>query len=132
MGTTVGRSGPSDMPPAGDAGRRRHLLVFSQVYVPDPASVGQYMADAAEALAAGGWRVTVFTADRGYDDPSVRFPRRESRAGVEIHRLPGSSMGKRTLLHRLAGQLSFCLQAITRGIFAGRVDDVLVTTSPPM
>ena len=50
------------------------LLVLSQVYVPDPASVGQHMADAAQSMAARGYRVRVLTAGRGYDDPSVKYP----------------------------------------------------------
>jgi len=70
------------------------LLVSSQVYPPDPAAVGQHIADAAEALHRRGWRVVVYTAGRGYDDPSVRYPARETRAGVEVCRLPLSSFGK--------------------------------------
>ena len=48
------------------------LLVLSQVYVPDPASVGQHMADAAQSMAARGYDVRVLTSGRGYDDPSVK------------------------------------------------------------
>ena len=57
------------------------LLVISQVYPPDPAAVGQHLADAAEAMVRRGWRVVVYTAGRGYDDPSIRYPAREMRAG---------------------------------------------------
>ncbi len=108
------------------------LLLISQVYVPDPASVGQHMADAAEAMAARGWRVRVFTANRGYDNPAERFPDREMLNGVDVCRLPLSSLGKKTILHRLAGQLSFCLQAMVRGLFMPGLDCIFVTTSPPM
>jgi len=108
------------------------ILIVTQVYVPDPASVGQHMADAAEELARRGHRVIVFSANRGYDNPEERFPGREQRGGVEIFRLPFSSLGKRTIVHRLAGQLSFCLQAFVRGLFVRRLEVVLVTTSPPM
>jgi hypothetical protein len=49
--------------------RKQKTFVFlSQVYVPDPAAVGQHLADVAEELARAGQRVIVLTADRGYDD----------------------------------------------------------------
>ena len=61
---------------------RPRLLIISQVYVPDTAAVGQYMADVATEMAARGWDVVVYTSARGYDDPSVRFPARETSGGV--------------------------------------------------
>lgn len=111
---------------------QRHLLLVSQVYLPDPAAVGQYMADVAEEMTREGWRVTVLTSQRGYDDPNQVFPRSETLNGVTVKRLPFSSFGKKTILHRLVGQFLFCLQASLRGIFCGRLDSILVTTSPPV
>lgn len=114
------------------ANPRATLLVISQVYVPDPASVGQHMADAAECLAARGHRVRVLTSARGYELPNVVYPRHEVRAGVEIRRLPLSSFGKRTLLHRLIGQLLFLIQVTFKGLTCRRLAGILVSTSPPM
>jgi colanic acid biosynthesis glycosyl transferase WcaI len=108
------------------------LLVVSQVYVPDPAAVGQHMASAAEALVARGHEVKVLTADRGYDDPSIRYAGLERRGGVEVRRLPFSSLGKSSLPVRLAGMLSFLGQACLRALFQRRLDAILVSTSPPM
>jgi len=108
------------------------ILVLSQVYVPDPASVGQHMADAAEELARRGFSVRVLTSGRGYEDPSVRYAPRETRGGVDIVRLPLASFGKKTLLHRLLGQGLFLLQSIIRGVFIRRLTNILVSTSPPM
>jgi colanic acid biosynthesis glycosyl transferase WcaI len=118
------------MPPG--AGGQSTLLVLSQVYLPDPASVGQHMADAASAMAARGHRTVVVTADRGYDDPTHRFRRREQLAGVEIRRLPFSSFGKGSIVMRVLGGLSFALQAIWAGLRIGPIDGVLVSTSPPL
>ena len=112
--------------------RRRTLLVLSQVYVPDPASVGQHMADAAVEMVRRGWRVIVLTSRDGYDDPSIRYPSRETRDGVDIRRLRWCSFGKRSILVRLLGGLSFVLQAIVRGFWLGPLDVVLVSTAPPM
>src|SRR5262245_40021051 len=78
--------------------RRRRLLIFSQVYVPDPACVGQHIADVAAEMVRRGYDVRVYTANRGYDDPSIKYPARETIRGVDIRRLPFSSFGKRSLL----------------------------------
>ncbi|GHC04774.1 glycosyltransferase family 4 protein [Cerasicoccus arenae] len=111
---------------------KKRLLMISQVYVPDPAAVGQYMAEAAEALAERDWQVRVLTADHGYDDPTQRFPSHEELGGVSIRRLPFSSLGKASMKQRLAGQLLFCAQAFIHAVFTRKLDAVLVTTSPPM
>jgi glycosyltransferase involved in cell wall biosynthesis len=108
------------------------ILFVTQVYPPDPAAVGQQLADVAVDLAARGRSVTVLTADRGYDDPTLRYPRRETRDGVRILRLPWSSFGKRSMSVRLAGGLSFLLQATFRALFARGLSRVVVTTVPVM
>jgi len=107
-------------------------LLISQVYAPDAASVGQHMADTAAALARRGNRVVVVTADRGYDDPSVRYPRREVREGVEVRRVPLSSFGKKSIAVRVLGGLIFVAQAVLHGLTLRRLETVVVTTSPPM
>jgi hypothetical protein len=112
--------------------RLPRILIISQVYVPDPTSVGQHMADAAEELARRGYDVRVLTSARGYDDPTVKYPRRERLRGVDVIRLPFSSFGKRTILLRLLGQASFLFQAILRGCLTPRLSKLLVSTSPPM
>ena len=108
------------------------LLILSQVYVPDPASVGQHMADAAAELHRRGWRVAVLTANRGYDDPAVVYPPRETIDGVDVRRLPWSSFGKKSIPLRLLGGFSFMMQAIVRGLFTRNLRAILVSTSPPM
>ena len=108
------------------------ILVISQVYVPDPASVGQHMHDTAVELARRGARVVVYAANRGYDDPSRRYPAREVRDGVEIRRLPLSSFGKASIAARMIAGISFVIQATLRGLFLSGLERVLVSTSPPM
>jgi glycosyltransferase involved in cell wall biosynthesis len=111
---------------------RQTFLILSQVYVPDPASVGQHMAGAAAELARRGHRVIVLTSDRGYDEPSRRYPAREVLDGVHVRRMPWCSFGKGSMLTRLLGALSFLFQACMRGLFVRNVDIVVVSTSPPM
>ncbi len=108
------------------------LLILSQVYPPDPASVGQHIADVAVAMVKRGYRVVVLTANRGYNDPSVKYASSELRDGVSVRRLPLSSFGKRSIVLRLLGQGSFLIQCIVRGLFVGRLSCLLVSTSPPM
>ncbi len=112
--------------------RQRTLLILTQVYVPDPASVGQHMADAAAEMVRRGWRVVVLTARRGYDDPTVKYAARETIAGVEVRRLPLSSFGKKIFMLRILAAVLFMVQTVWRGIFTRRVECLLVSTSPPM
>src|SRR5438874_91741 len=97
---------PSPIPPS-PASSRKTLLIFSQVFIPDPASVGQHMADVAVEMARRGHRVFVYASARGYDNPAVRYPPNETIQGVKIRRLPLSSFGKRSILTRLIGTISF-------------------------
>ncbi|MEP6781701.1 MAG: glycosyltransferase family 4 protein [Gemmatimonadaceae bacterium] len=108
------------------------FLLISQVYVPDPASVGQHMAGAAAELVKRGHRAIVITSARGYDNPSIKYPSREIRDGVEIRRVPFASFGKGSMTLRLVGALLFLFQALLHGLFLRNVGTIVVTTSPPM
>ncbi|HZI99493.1 MAG TPA: glycosyltransferase family 4 protein [Gemmatimonadaceae bacterium] len=112
---------------------RKHSYVFiTQVYVPDPNATGQHLADVAEELARRGHDVTVYTSNRGYDEPSNYYPAKETRAGVRIRRVPFSHFGKSSIGVRIAGGLSFVAQSVARAIVRRHVDAVIVSTSPPM
>ncbi len=107
------------------------VLLISQVYVPDPAAVGTHFADVAEEMARRGWKVKVLTSARAYEDPSIRFPGRETRAGTDIRRFPLSSFGKRSIAVRLLAQAIFMTQALVSAIFTRELSVVVVSTSPP-
>ncbi len=124
MNTPTGRR---ELPSAANT-----VLIISQVFVPDPAAVGQYMADVAGGLVEKGFRVRVLTANRGYDDPSIVYPRRSNIDGIEVHRLGWSSFGKKNLLVRIVAQLSFLYQSIILGLFTSELQSILIMTSPPM
>ena len=108
------------------------LVIISQVYPPDPTAVGQYMRDVAVEMAARGHRVIVYTSNRGYEDPTLKFARREVREGVDVRRIPLSGFGKSSILVRILGGLSFTVQATLRSLFVRRMKWMLVSTSPPM
>ncbi|HMB94908.1 MAG TPA: glycosyltransferase family 4 protein, partial [Tepidisphaeraceae bacterium] len=112
--------------------RRRTLLIFSQVFIPDPASVGQHMADVAIEMARRGYDVRVITANRGYDDPKMKYADFEYLHGVHIRRLPFSSFGKKNIFTRVVGTASFMIQAIWHGMFTFNLCGVFFSTSPPL
>ncbi|NNC93539.1 MAG: glycosyltransferase family 4 protein [Acidimicrobiia bacterium] len=112
--------------------RRGRLLVISQVYLPDPASVGQHLAGLCEALVEEGHAVMVLTAKRGYDDPGMHYPSRETLDGVRVHRLPWASLGKLTLRRRLLAGVLFVLQSTWIGLTTRRITGVVIATSPPL
>lgn len=114
------------------AARPETVLILSQVYVPDPAANGQYLHDAAQELVRRGHRVVVLTADRGYDDPRVRYPRRERRDGVEIRRVRWSNFGKRSLAIRALAMMIFMFHCVVASIAMPGVTVLLVATSPPL
>jgi glycosyltransferase involved in cell wall biosynthesis len=108
------------------------LLIFSQVFLPDPASVGQHMADVAIAMRRRGHRVIVYASNRGYEDPNRRYLPRENIEGVEVRRLTFTSFGKASILKRLIGTVSFMVQSSFIALTSRHVDGILFSTSPPM
>ena len=110
----------------------RTILLLTQTFPPDPAAVGQHMGDLAAALAQRGHPVTVLTADRGYDDSSIRYPHRErTDLGVDVLRLRYTSFGKASTLHRVAAMVSFIFQAGLVSLFQRNLGAIAFSTSPP-
>jgi hypothetical protein len=115
---------PDERPPS--------IVFLTQVYPPDPAAVGQHLADVAAGLAHRGNDVTVFTADRGFDDPSQKYPRYSLMDGVRVHRIPFGSFGKSSIALRLASGGLLMIQEVIRASLMRNVDIVVVSTSPPV
>lgn len=107
------------------------FLVFSQVFVPDPAAVGQHFADVVVAMAGRGHRVRVYCANRGFENPAVKFPARENLEGADVRRLPLSSFGKKSLVTRGLGTLSLLFQFLMIGLTTRNVGGIFFSTSPP-
>jgi len=108
------------------------LLIFSQVFIPDPASVGQHIADVAIEMARRGYKVKVITSARGYENPNVKYPPHEFIQGVEVCRLGLASFGKKSIFTRVLGTASFMLQCISRALFTPNVGGIFFSTSPPL
>src|SRR5689334_8458383 len=108
------------------------LLILSQVFLPDVLRVGQHVAVAAIEMARRGHCVRVFAANRGYENPSLKYLPRENIQGVQVRRLPLSSFGKKRILTRLIGTVIFMAQAFFIVLLLPNVDGILFSTSPPL
>ena len=76
------------------------ILLLNQCFYPDVVSTAQHLTDLATALTARGHDVTVIAGERGYDDPTKRFKRRERWNNIEIIRIPSLSLGKNSRWRR--------------------------------
>jgi glycosyltransferase involved in cell wall biosynthesis len=90
------------------------------------------LTDLAVELAGAGHEVTVIASDRGYDNPAIRFPRRETWQGIRIIRIPSLALGKSSKWRRVVNFASFLLVCSLRLILLPRFDVVLSLTSPPL
>lgn len=108
------------------------VLLLSQVFYPDVVSSAQYLADLGADLAIAGHEVTVLCSSRGYDDPTRKFPRKETWNGVTIHRVPVWKLGKKSKLRRIVSAASFFVSSFAELFLMPRQDVVVVTPPPPL
>jgi colanic acid biosynthesis glycosyl transferase WcaI len=118
-------------------GKPKTVLVVSQVFVPDPASVGQHITDVALELArrghaSGSFNVRVYASARGFENPANRYPRRETLGRADIRRFPFASFGKKNIPLRVLGTAAFMIQAFFAALFTPRLAGILFSTSPPL
>jgi len=108
------------------------ILIISQTFSPDPAAVGQYMTEAAIALARRGHLVRAYASSRGYEDTSRVYAKREDMQGVDVRRLSFSSFGKTSILTRVIGTASFLIQVFVVCLLTPRLAGIFFSTSPPL
>lgn len=108
------------------------ILLLNQCFYPDVVSTAQHLTDLATALTARGHEVTVIASDRGYDDPTRRFKRRERWNDIDIIRIPSLSLGKNNRWRRAFNFGSFLLICSLRLLALRRFDLVVALTSPPL
>jgi colanic acid biosynthesis glycosyl transferase WcaI len=108
------------------------ILLINQCFYPDVVSSAQHLTDLALDLAQSGHKVTVLSGRRGYDDPGVRFPKKEIWKGISIIRIPSTGLGKSSRLFRCIDFGSFILSCFARMLFLPRFDAVVALTSPPL
>lgn len=108
------------------------VLILNQTFYPDVVSTAQHASDLASALADAGDDVTVIASRRGYDDPALRFPRRECWHGVRILRIGATSFGKAARWRRALDFASFLIACTWKLLWLPRQDVVITLTSPPL
>jgi len=108
------------------------VLLLNQCFYPDVAATAQHLSDLAVELAAGGHDVTVISSDRGYDNPAIRFPRRETWKDIKIIRIPSVSLGKSSKLRRALNFATFLFVCALRLLLLPSFEVVVTLTSPPL
>lgn len=108
------------------------ILLINQCFYPDVVSSAQHLTDLALELASSGHEVTVLTGRRGYDDPSLRFPKKEIWKGITVFRIPSTGLGKKSILSRVIDFGSFMICCLARMLMFSRFDAVVAMTSPPL
>jgi len=108
------------------------ILLLNQCFYPDVVATAQYTSDLASMLTGRGHEVTVIASNRGYDDPTNRFPGKECWNGVRIVRVPCLATGKGKRWKRALNIASFFLTCCSRLLLMRRFDVVIALTSPPL
>lgn len=116
--------------PARGGGER--LLFINQYYWPDHASTAQHLTDLAESLAARGFECHVLCSQSRYKPGDPTPPAEEVHNGVHIHRVPATSLGRKSTLARMTDYLSFYARAVVKAIRLPRFDAVVTLTTPPI
>ena len=108
------------------------ILLLNQCFHPDHVSTAQHLTDLALGLAQAGHEVTAVASSRGYDDPTKRFPVRETWNGITIRRIWTPGLGKRSKWRRFVDFASFWLSATFILLRLPRFDVTVCLTSPPL
>ena len=108
------------------------ILILNQAFYPDVVSTAQHASDLAKALAQAGHEVTGGCSSRGYDDPSVRFPKREIWNAIDIIRIRSTGFGKSSKWRRAADFGTFMASCVFRLWLLPQFDVVVAMTSPPL
>jgi glycosyltransferase involved in cell wall biosynthesis len=108
------------------------ITLLNQCFYPDVVSSGQHLTDLAVALAERGHEVTVITSRHGYDNPRLRFARRDRWKGVDIVRLPSTALGKTARWRRACDFATLLIMYAVRLAITPRQDVVIALTSPPL
>jgi glycosyltransferase involved in cell wall biosynthesis len=110
----------------------KRILFINQYYWPDCASTAQHLADLAESLAARGLECHVLASRSRYQPNAPQLAAHEIQNGVQIHRVPATSLGRRGTWARMTDYLSFYAGALVKAALLPRFDVVVTLTTPPL
>lgn len=108
------------------------ILLLNQCFYPDHVSSSQHLTDLALGLVEAGHEVTAVSSSRGYDNPELRYPVRETWKGVEIRRIWTPGLGKKAKWRRIVDFATFWINATLILLRLPRFDVTVCLTSPPL
>src|SRR5260370_42025819 len=108
------------------------ILLLNQCFWPDVVSTAQQLTDLGTALAERGHDVTVIASDQGYDNPRLRFPRRELWRKIKIIRIRAIAGGKRRRWQRVVNFGSFLVLCARKLAILPRQRVLVGLSSPPV
>ena len=111
---------------------KMNILFLNQAFYPDVVSTAQHASDLALGLTQAGHKVTVVCSSRGYDDPRVRFSKREIWNEVNIIRVRSTGFGKSSKWRRASDFGTFMASCAFRLRSLPDFDVVVAMTSPPL
>jgi len=107
------------------------IVILSQSYYPDTASVSQHLTDLAESLVDNGHKVSVVTSRFGYDSNQI-YPKIEIHNGVFIKRFLHTNFGKRFFFLRALNFLTFNFFLFFKtSLLRSNCDVIISLTFPP-
>lgn len=109
-----------------------HVLILNQTFYPDFAATAQLMWDLAQHLDRHGHQITALCSRTIYGTDQQHEKTYERIGNIHIHRVTGTSFGKKHLLGRLSDFASFYLAAFWQLQHLPRPDVILALTTPPM
>jgi len=108
------------------------VLILNQAFYPDVVATAQHATDLALGLIAAGHQASVVCSARAYDDPSRRFPPRETWNGIRIYRVAGTGLGKIARWRRAIDFATFLTNCTAHVLFLSKFDLIVAMTSPPL
>jgi colanic acid biosynthesis glycosyl transferase WcaI len=112
--------------------KQRRVWIVSELYYPEETSTGYLLTRIAEHIAVKR-EVHVLCSQPTYRARGIRAPERETRNGVQIERVKGTSFDKNSLPGRLVNMLTISASLFTTSLRRFEADDVvIVVTNPPL
>ena len=110
------------------------ILIISQAFWPDTASVSQHMTDLAEELTRRGHEINVLSSRHDYENNKITFPAQAEHKGIRINRIRTTGFGKKMVIGRISDFFTFNLLLYFKllGLRRKQYDLILCTTSPPL
>ena len=111
--------------------KRQRLWVNTELYYPEENQTGYYLTQIAEGL-ADDFDVQVICGQPSYATRGTKAAKRETRNGVDIYRVWGTTFDKDILILRFVNMLTLGLAMFIKSLrLFRRGDTVLVVSAPP-